>query len=750
MEVMKFQKGQVIAKRDDEVKGLYLIQEGSVIQKLDFSEITLRKNAIIGIMANGQFINDFIAAEDATIILFPCKNVEELKVLIEQNQRFCSVFLYALIAQRHQIFGLYLDMQNRIRQYYAFVQTVYKDYHTICEKYQLDEHAIEQMDAFPFLKPQYKVEDWEISRSVSLVSKYQKMYIQLMEQDRDLCVGAIMQASLQTLRALQAIREMVSYLSEYKSLLLSESENDIFWLFFDLAVRAGKRQMDLEPIKKELTFIADFIRKVKIYDAALAEERIRQYMEYDFNSAAAARFENMDIVSMDCLGHILEYAEFKKEEIEAIRQQVEAYRKLPDKASTDSAVYKIRKQLSPMFYDVYTKAFMQAVKDENTITPVIEMFLNFGFMDVKLAGEENAKALFDLTGRMKQFHSKRVYTIYEWLKSIYHGRKEPSKNEFDLDYPANLIEMRKNGDITEEQAKALLHNQEEKVKFEIKNLFTSANRITCGKITTFCPILSEDDLINTLDKMAVTAEKLEQALDRVREVDFSLMYREVNFPAPGLDIMNHETIMLEVFPDMILMPNVGTRAMMWQETADKRRDSPARFLFSIFTVADLDELMLETAGRYRWEMCRKIQGVRWNDIREKSLTSEYCDYIQFYRKNRDLSADAKDKLKLAIARAKNNYREVFVKDYQNWIKFESKGSVRLNKVSRDILIQYCPFAKDIRAALKSNPNYQLSIPKFETDNAKKVQRLNALYEKYRNAGGKITPVLEKHLMYYQL
>ncbi len=161
-------------------------------------------------------------------------------------------------------------------------------------------------------------------------------------------------------------------------------------------------------------------------------------------------------------------------------------------------------------------------------------------------------------------------------------------------------------------------------------------------------------------------------------------------------------------------------------------------------------MMIETAGRYRWEMCRKIQGVRWNDIREKSLTSEYCDYIQFYRKNRDLSADAKEKLKLAIARAKNNYREVFVKDYQNWIKFEARGSVRLNKVARDILIQYCPFGKEIRAGLKSNPNYQLSIPKFEADNAKKVQRLNALYEKYKNAGGTVSQVMEDHLKYYQL
>ena len=313
-----------------------------------------------------------------------------------------------------------------------------------------------------------------------------------------------------------------------------------------------------------------------------------------------------------------------------------------------------------------------------------------------------------------------------------------------------MLEQRKNGDLTEAQVKTMQNDQKEKVRFEVMNMFSSANRITYGKITTFCPILCEYDLINTLDKMAVTVERLEDELNKIRKIDFSAFYREVNFTNAANDILSHEMLMKEVLPDVILMPNAGTRAMMWQETADKRRDTRARFLFPIFTAANLEDMMVETVARYRWEMCRKIQGVRWNDIREKSLTSEYCDYLQFYRKNRDLSADAKDKLKTAIQRAKNNYREVFVKDYQGWISYESKGSFRLNKVAREILIVYCPFAKEIRTALKINPMYQISIPKFERDAAKKEQRLTALYEKYQKAGGEITEDLKDNLLYCQL
>ena len=45
--------------------------------------------------------------------------------------------------------------------------------------------------------------------------------------------------------------------------------------------------------------------------------------------------------------------------------------------------------------------------------------------------------------------------------------------------------------------------------------------------------------------------------------------------------------------------------MMWQETAGVRRDTPARYMFPIFTAVDLDDMMGETTGRYRWEICRK-------------------------------------------------------------------------------------------------------------------------------------------------
>ena len=229
--------------------------------------------------------------------------------------------------------------------------------------------------------------------------------------------------------------------------------------------------------------------------------------------------------------------------------------------------------------------------------------------------------------------------------------------------------------------------------------------------------------------MAVTAEKIADAINKVRCVDYSALYHDVMFSDPDRGI-NQEWIKKEILPDVILMPNAGTRTLMWQETSGAKIDTPARFLFPIFSAVDLDDQMVECIGRYRWEICRRVQGVYWNDIREKSLTAEYCDFIQYYRKNSDLSADAKEKIKTALSRARNSYREVFVKDYQAWMKYESQGSFRLNKVARDILVRYCPFAKDIRQGLATNPQYQNAFHRLDAENRKKLQRFRSVYDKY--------------------
>lgn len=746
MNVLKVKAGELVAKRQDKVIEWYLLQEGTVVRQFEFAQSVMAHNSIIGIMEKEWFSCDYVAKEDSTLIAIPCKNALDLQMILHERENFRPLFLRTAIEQRHQLLCLYANLQRKTSLLHSLAETLYSDYKALCQEILLEELPFARIDYFEALNMQHKVEGWEITNSNSLVKNYLKEYMQLIVKDDGLCVGAIMETAAQMRRVTQGIGEMVNYLLYNRDILCSDTEDDIFHLYFNMAVQLSRKKQDISPARQRMLQIVEEMEGLGIFTGHQLQECKSACENYDYEQASQGR---INVAKEDCIAHILEYAGYDKLEIRGFKETLDAYRNMPDMQSTDNEARALRRDISKVFYDAYAKAFLRSMEETAKPSPILMMFFNFGFMDAALLGEKNTNALYNMTDSLGLFQSDHIYTVYEWLSNIYHGKKEPSRNEFDLDYKGYLAEQRRSGEITDAQLIAYRDDKKRKVEFEIHNMFQSGHRITYGKISTFCPVIGEYDLINTVEKMAVTAERIENAINKVRQLDYSILFREVMFSDPEKGI-NQEWIMKEILPDVILMPDAGNRAMMWQETSGAKSDTPARFIFPILTAADLDEQMVENMGRYRWEICRRIQGVYWNDIREKSLTSEYCDYIQFYRKNHDLSADAKEKIKTALARARNSYREVFVKDYQNWIKYESQGSFRLNKVAREVLIRYCPFSKEVRQSLLSNPIYQQAFTRLDAENKRKLQRTTALYDKYQAAGGKLTTDLMENLHFYQM
>ena len=123
-------------------------------------------------------------------------------------------------------------------------------------------------------------------------------------------------------------------------------------------------------------------------------------------------------------------------------------------------------------------------------------------------------------------------------------------------------------------------------------------------------------------------------------------------------------------------------------------------------------------------------------------------YLTWSKKNAELSPEAKEKIANALLRARNNFREVFVKDYENWIKFEAKGSFRLNRVARNLLFTYCPFSAELRAGVKDTPMFVDLVRRYEIATTRKVKRLETLYQKLEKSGGEITPELQENMDFY--
>ena len=775
MVAIELKKNEHLVRKGETTKAIYIVLRGSVNLQTDYNQITLGTGSVVGFMLglSDEYVCDYVAAEDSLIASYKYESPEDYKTIFREQPKYCYAFLHAAMKQYRTIYDVYQALEDSAKEISDFVAKQYSDYEIHCAQADFDMKEVEIGELTEVYEPE-PIRSWEFGYFRDLVEIPEKNLRYLYSEKEDLTIGVLLQLAEIMSRMIANMDALKQYIQNAKESLLREDE-DLLELWYDLAMKYAQIGEGAENVDKRVAELESFLRRTGFYGEEEIDARLDYYKSMDFldfvqnHQSSVEMDENEDgevaevlsreqVLKTDFATYIMKYAGYEQVEIDACKQLIAEYDKIAEVQDYTPEMQKTRRALTKVFYEIYEKAFLRAVQ-ARSISTIMKLFFNFGVLDLQMAGEQHLDELMAISELLdnqwkeqKQWDAdgenfSHVYSAYQWLCLIYRGEKEPSKNEFDIDYAGHLLEMRKNHEITREEENILKRDQLKKVEFEIHNMFMTNNRITYGRITTFCPVLHSKDFMRSIDQLIVSAMTINAAIDEIRELDYSCFYREVFFASPKYGIDRSE-IMKEVLPDVILMPNIGSRAMMWQETAGVKKDTPARFIFPVMTTSELSDMMLETIGRYRWEICRKILGVRWNDIREKSLTSEFYDYIQFYRKNRDLSQQAKERVKADLVHAKNNYREVFVADYVSWMKYESQGNFRLNKVSRRIISEYVPFKAEIRKKLEENPMYKELFTKSNIIAARKREKEKVLFDRYVAAGGAITPELEAHLTYY--
>lgn len=775
MVAIELKKNEHLVRKGETTKAIYIVLRGSVNLQTEYNQITLGTGSVVGFMfgLSDEYICDYIAAEDSLIASYKYESPEDYKTIFREQPKYCYAFLYAAIKLYRTIYEKYHALKEDAKEIADFIAKQYSDYEIHCAQEDFDMKDVEIGELTEIFEPE-PILPWEIRYFRELVEMPEKNLRYFYSDKEDLTIGMILQLAEIKSRMIANMDALKEYMQRAKESMICEDE-DLLELWYDLAMKYAQIGEAADKVDKRVAELDSFLRRTGFYAEEEIETRMQYYKSMNFlefvsnhrsriemdeneNGEVAEVLSREQILKTDFATYIMKYAGYDQSEIDDCKILLAEYAEIAEVQDYTPEMQKTRRALTKIFYEIYEKAFLRAVH-ARTISAVMKLFFNFGVLDLQMAGEEHLDELMAISELLdNQWREQKnrdeegenfchVYSAYQWLCLIYRGEKEPSKNEFDIDYAGHLLEMRKSHEITREQENELKRDQFKKVEFEIRNMFMTNNRITYGRITTFCPVLHSKDFMRSIDQLIVSAITINAAVDEIRELDYSCFYREVFFASPKYGIERTE-IMKEVLPDVILMPNIGSRAMMWQETAGVKRDTPARFIFPVMTSNELSDMMLETIGRYRWEICRKILGVRWNDIREKSLTSEFYDYIQFYRKNRDLSQQAKERVKADLVHAKNNYREVFVADYLSWMKFESQGNFRLNKVSRRIISEYVPFKAEIRRKLEENPMYKELFTKSNILAARKREKEKVLFDRYVAAGGAITPELQAHLKYY--
>lgn len=751
MAAKEFSAGTVIVPGEQPINALYVIAKGTVRAAYPGGEFYLYKGDVIGaceLFFDSHFIT-YQAEEICTIASYPY-SVTQLSSILRSNVEMATRIVTSMFKQLQEILDQYELARFDCDNFYHYLMDSYDGYLNFCTKHNISPRALPGLETLSELVLEEDVSGWLGGYYSQLRTLITKTSI----KNPDFIQGILLKASEDVYQVISVCRVLYDYKSEITNLLMSENRLDFFDLYTSLLYRIGSHADESTSLIAAISTMMIQLESQPSIDKEMYKQRVAEYRErlnaLD-NQTESPVEESTKVNAADIsdirnsMNTILSYAKVDEETANAFRNAVSQYSKLTDKNNSDDASRRLRLNITKLFYEIYEKAFMRSLHDFE-IPKVILMFFNFGYVDENLAGMENASYLYSIVDKLPSDPSRNVYTIFEWLHAIYDGKKTPSRNEFDTDYQAHVHELKVTGKISAAEETNMLKDREKQVLFELQNMFQSVNKITFGRISSFCPVFSEHNILKELDKSLVSADKVEESFNLIRSVDFGAYYREVIYTNPALGI-GKEEVSVEILPDIILMPNVGVRGVMWQEIEGRKRTTPSRMMISLFQMEDLTNILVRLTGDFRWEMCKRVQGARWNDISEASLTSEYFDYIQFYKKNHELSPDAKDKIKLNMQKAKNSFKEMFIRDYVSWVLFEGSGSPRLNKIARAILFTYCPFSKEIRDKLKMNPLYKETMERYDIKLGQKVHHYNNLFQKLKNMGVEIPPEIKAQREY---
>lgn len=739
----KIPAGTVVFSEKEPVNTICIVTSGSLVARNESCKVKLPTGSFFGITdsVSGRYLCDYATAEDSTVYAFPVNSLDGLRDLLTKNGKDYNGLVINSLAtffgELVKIDDCFSSISSTI---YNCIKTNYPAYVKACKNGGMAVNELEMAaQAAPFERKEL-VTEAEKAYFLELTMIPQPVVKAFFADTIEMPMTLITNATDAISRMMAMVSNAGRYVSEYAKELYNAGDRNILCQ----AVRLCK---DLEKSgrpDKSLTLVCEdvyqtFVKADKVCQAYMGHpdyvdnERLEKVFKSlgddidldNISSDNQAADEDLYRSLKNSLQTILKFSQADDETNAKMEEAINKFVDSKERLAGGDAENIVRKEITKHFYKLYKAAFLESLKAARIPKPV-ELFLNFGFVDERLLSKAECIELCRLNVQTSQNYICNTFTYPEWLKLIYSGKREPSKNEFDMEYTETLRELLKRHEIDDAEFKKRALDPMARLDFEITNVFRYTERLVNGTISTFVPVLCSEQLMGSVLKSAITKDRIGQLIEKYRELDFTVFYRELTFMDAQKGI-EKELVMVEVGPDIILYPCFGTNASMWQEISSKKRDWPGRFLFPILAEGSIDDLVIRNFGRFHWELCRTMMGTAWNNIQFKSLTSEYSDYLQYYRKNHDLTDDKKEKVKNQIIKAKNSSREVFVQDYEMWVKFESQGGMKLNKPSRDILALYCPFKKEVRAALAQQPAFTEPIERYTRETAKKVKELSNHY-----------------------
>ena len=700
MGLVTLTKGQIVHKAmSDTVGTLEILVKGKIRATDQFTSFVINVGGIIGLVESPskEYQYTYEALEDASVYTYPYEGTDDILAMLRCNEKITSVLASQSVFITHELFSEYERLFESALFEFKKVKSDYADYPELCIRAGEVPTKFEMLDLIVPPVKNNMLSSWEYGYYKSLKEHEAALGKSYYALSQDIAIGTIM-------------------IAEKNQKLISVSTKFL---------TAYKKQLSRNT--------SDFTTTLKMIHAKI-----------ESNEKTAEGNENEPVIT-NALAVILTYSGVDSELSAKFQDEIAAFKASETRYDTADEARLLRKNISSSFYKIYKKVFLKSLSDKD-IPIEVKMFLMFGFVDEELAGEKNTSILCNIARSYVPDPEGNILLLSEWLKKVYKLQADPSRNEFDQDWETYLREQKATGVLKQEQIDAMINNPDSRLDFEINNLFSLGNRMTFGRISVFVPVFDSMNVLKPLNLAYMTSSKIKEHISKIKSIDFGVFCRQAVYSNTDIGI-TQVYYAEEVEPYIILMPNAGTRATLWQEIEGKKRNTKGRMLISIFNLENTEDCMIKLLGEFRWEMCKTEQGVHWNDVTDPSLTSMYCDYLQFFKKNQTLSSEQKDKLRLDLKKYNNNYKSIFISDYLAYLKFEATGSLRLNKVAREILFNSCPFSRQYREAVYDNPQYKELINHYTAHNANVSKPLQNLEFRLKKEGLEVPHELTDQIEY---
>ena len=779
----------LIYESGDDVDTISYIIKGSVTVSGEFGQRTIEAGNFVAFedVYGGFYSSDYTAQPGTQLLPITGSSPSDLVQFLNSNPSIHDKIAFPVCKMIIQLHSCYVTLHRDIEELYTILENTYNKYLQYCKDFSI------QPDNFmmPHDTIHYKFDELDFAKNYNIIVSLSSTPA---KADAVYKANGVKFLKIQTSlinNMFVTYDDMVFYLRSLLTMFVGKTDNCLFALVATLC-KKSKKASAIYLLLQNMKAIVGKLDTAITRHTGIALDIDYSRVDFFFNMASANDDDNSDLFDdnkidnnsvagilvqdtedeltynqgfyyddddsdneydtyydempdfSNTLKQLCDFAQLS-ERYDEFNEYIEHFMAIPDKESRDDDVRIFRKTFTAAYFELYEEVFIQYARSSER-NRIAEIFLDFGLMDERLLTDAQLEFICT-TPPLTPVKPCKVYRMREWLMKIYNGEEIPSKNEFDLEYVDYVRERKKNEALTPDMERRLLNDNELKARYEIQNMLKYNCRLLSGKLLSFFPMLHMGNFERGISDMLLTSEMINEQVGSLVKLDYSIFYREMLFADLSKKI-EKESIQKEIYPIFILFPVVGTNSIMWQEISGKRSNSEGRIFLPSFFEGKMDDTFLNLFAKYHWELCKTIQGGAWNNIAIPSLTSEYSDYIQFYRKNKELSPEKKELLKGQISRCRNNMREIFASDFITWMKYECTGSIRLNKVARRILATYCPFSKEVRDRIKTQPIFEEAMSKYERERNKKSKELMLRYKSLENKGIELTKELTDTQRFY--